>query len=67
MQLLVLVLTSTVVVPLYRTPSLAHRRPQRTFALFRFFYFTKVVAFKAWPRDKPPPLAHPLTLVGDSF
>ena len=27
----------------------------------------KVVAFKARPRDKPPPLAHPLTLVGDSF
>ena len=32
-----------------------------------FFYLTKVVAFKARPRDKPPPLAYPLTLVGDSF
>ena len=32
-----------------------------------FFFLTKAVACKARPRDKPPPVVHPLALVGDSF
>ena len=35
------IIHNTVVVPLYRMPSLVHRRPQRTFALFRVFLLNK--------------------------